>query len=122
MMPECIRGELSMKVDIFAFGFVVLETLTGSAVYEERFLFSTHTPRTHRCLCLEGEGTLLVLGLFLSLLFKLLVFRPTFLTSQPLSFCLAPSIAHFAIFQASFAIPPQLFVPVPPLISFFYYL
>ena len=32
MVPECIRGELSTKVDIFAFGFVVLETLTGSAV------------------------------------------------------------------------------------------
>jgi serine/threonine protein kinase len=41
MVPECIRGELSMKVDIFAFGFVVLETLSGSAVYEGRFLFST---------------------------------------------------------------------------------
>jgi serine/threonine protein kinase len=32
MAPECSRGELSMKVDAFAFGLVVLETLTGYAI------------------------------------------------------------------------------------------
>jgi interleukin-1 receptor-associated kinase 4 len=32
MALECIRGELSMKVDAFAFGLVVLETLTGLPV------------------------------------------------------------------------------------------
>ena len=32
MAPEYMRGELSMKVDAFAFGLVVLETLTGYAV------------------------------------------------------------------------------------------
>jgi hypothetical protein len=42
------------------------------------------------------EATLLVLGLFLSLLFKLLVSRPTSLTAQPMSCCLAPSIARVA--------------------------
>jgi serine/threonine protein kinase len=33
MEPEYMRGELSMKVDSFAFGLVVLETLTGLPVY-----------------------------------------------------------------------------------------
>ena len=32
MAPEYIHGELSTKVDAFAFGLVVLETLTGYAV------------------------------------------------------------------------------------------
>jgi interleukin-1 receptor-associated kinase 4 len=32
MAPEYINGELSMKVDAFAFGLVVLETLTGYAI------------------------------------------------------------------------------------------
>ena len=41
VLPKCVRGELSTKVNIFVFGFVVLETLTGSAVYEGRLLFST---------------------------------------------------------------------------------
>ena len=43
---------------------------------------------------LDFDDTLLVLGLFLSLLFKILVSRPTSLTVQPMSSCLAPSIAH----------------------------
>jgi hypothetical protein len=105
------------------------------------------------------EATLLVLGLFVALVFKLLAPRPTSLSAQPLSFCLAPSIArvatptflthflvsmpalklseaildsfllllhlldlphdgrHLAILSrqiASFAIPPRLFVPLPP--------
>jgi len=32
MAPEYIKGDLSMKVDAFAFGLVVLETLTGYAI------------------------------------------------------------------------------------------
>jgi len=32
MAPEYMRGELSTKVDAFAFGLLVLETLTGYAV------------------------------------------------------------------------------------------
>jgi hypothetical protein len=81
------------------------------------------------------EATLLVLGLFLSLLLKRLVSRTTSLTAQPLSCCLARSIAgvanptflthpldlshdsrHLALLLrqiASFAIPPQLFDPLP---------
>ncbi len=108
------------------------------------------------------EATLLVLGLFLSLVFKLLAPRPTSLSAQRLSCCLAPSIAcvakptflihffvampdpalklseartsldsfllllhlldlphdgrHLALLSrqiASFAIPPQLLVPLP---------
>jgi hypothetical protein len=42
------------------------------------------------------EATLLVIGLFLSLVFKLLAPRPTSLTAQPLSSSLAPSIARVA--------------------------
>jgi hypothetical protein len=42
------------------------------------------------------EATLLVLGLFLSLVFKLLAPRPTSLSAQPLSCSLAPSIARVA--------------------------
>jgi hypothetical protein len=42
------------------------------------------------------EAPLLVLGLFLSLVFKLLAPRPTSLSAQPLSCSLAPSIAHVA--------------------------
>jgi hypothetical protein len=42
------------------------------------------------------EATLLVFGLFLSLLLKRLVSRTTSLTAQPLSCCLAPSIAGVA--------------------------
>jgi hypothetical protein len=42
------------------------------------------------------EATLRVLGLFLSLLFELLVSRPTSLTAQPMSCCLAPSVARVA--------------------------
>jgi hypothetical protein len=108
------------------------------------------------------DATLLVLGLFLALFFKLLAPRPTSLSAQPLSFSLALSIArvakrtfltHFLVSMpdpalklreartsldsfllsfldlpphddgrllallsrqiASFAIPPQLFVPLP---------
>jgi hypothetical protein len=81
-----------------------------------------------------------VLGLFLSLVFKLLAPRPTSLSAQPLSCSLAPNIArvakqtfltHFLVLLhlldlphdgrhlaflsrqiASFTIPPQLFVPL----------
>ncbi len=42
------------------------------------------------------EGTLLVLGLFLFLGFKLLAPRPTSLSEQPLSSSLVPSIARVA--------------------------
>ena len=42
------------------------------------------------------EATLLVLGLFLSLAFKLLAPRPTSLSTQPRSCALAPSIARVA--------------------------
>ena len=42
------------------------------------------------------EATLLVPGLFLSLVFKLLAPRPTSLSAQPLSCSLAPSIACLA--------------------------
>jgi hypothetical protein len=42
------------------------------------------------------EATVLVLGLFLPLVFKLLASRPTSLTAQPLSCFLAPSIARDA--------------------------
>jgi hypothetical protein len=109
------------------------------------------------------EATLLVLGLFLSLVFKLLAPRPTSLSAQPLSCCLArhsiervarptflthflvstpdPALKlsrartsldglllllhlldlphdghHLALLSrqiASFAVPPQLFVPLP---------
>jgi hypothetical protein len=113
---------------------------------------------------LAVEATVRVLGLFLSLVFKLLAPRPTSLSVQPLSCSLAPSIARVAkptllthflvsmpdpalklseartsldrfllllhlldllhdgrhlallsrqIISASFANPPQLFVPLP---------
>jgi hypothetical protein len=42
------------------------------------------------------EATLLVLGLFHSLVFKLLAPCPTSLSAQPLSCSLAPSIARVA--------------------------
>jgi hypothetical protein len=42
------------------------------------------------------EAALLVLGLFLSLVVKLLAPRPTSLSAQPLPCCLAPSIARLA--------------------------
>ena len=32
MSPECVRGELSYKVDAFAFGVVIIEALTGLPV------------------------------------------------------------------------------------------
>ena len=35
MSPEYQRGELSPKVDAYAFGLVIIETLTGYAVLEE---------------------------------------------------------------------------------------
>jgi hypothetical protein len=54
-------------------------------------------PLLHSVLfALAFEATLLVLGLFLSLVFKLLAPRPTSLSAQPLSCSLAPSIARVA--------------------------
>jgi hypothetical protein len=55
------------------------------------------------------EATLLVLALFLSLPFKILVSRPTSLTAQPMSCCLAPSVARVA--NPTFL--AHLFVSIP---------
>jgi hypothetical protein len=33
MAPEYMKGELSTKLDAFAFGLVVIETLTGYVIY-----------------------------------------------------------------------------------------
>jgi len=35
MSPEAFRGDISMKVDVFSFGVVLLELLTGLAPYDE---------------------------------------------------------------------------------------
>ena len=57
-----------------------------------------------------SEVTLLVLGLFLSLVFKLLASRPTSLTAQPLTCCLARhSIARLA--NAAFLTHFLVYIP-----------
>lgn len=35
MSPEAFRGDISVKVDVFSFGIVLLELLTGLAPYDE---------------------------------------------------------------------------------------
>lgn len=35
MSPEAFRGDISVKLDVFSFGIVLLELLTGLAPYDE---------------------------------------------------------------------------------------
>lgn len=35
MSPEAFRGDISVKIDVFSFGVVLLELLTGLAPYDE---------------------------------------------------------------------------------------
>lgn len=35
MSPEAFRGDVSVKIDVFSFGIVLLELLTGLAPYDE---------------------------------------------------------------------------------------
>lgn len=35
MSPEAFRGDISMKIDVFSFGVVLLELITGLAPYDE---------------------------------------------------------------------------------------
>jgi len=35
MSPEAFRGDISTKIDVFSFGVVLLELLTGLAPYDE---------------------------------------------------------------------------------------
>jgi len=35
MSPEAFRGDISMKIDVFSFGVVLLELLTGLPPYDE---------------------------------------------------------------------------------------
>lgn len=35
MSPEAFRGDISVKLDVFSFGIVLLELLTGLSPYDE---------------------------------------------------------------------------------------
>jgi hypothetical protein len=76
------------------------------------FLGRGTLPLLHSLLfAFASEATLLVPGLFLSLVFKLLASRPTSLTAQPLSCCLARrhSIARLA--KAAFLAHFLVYIP-----------